>query len=57
MNQEISKKEFSHLDQNGKVKMVDVSEKKITQRTARAAGEIKMKAETLKMTPLYKKIR
>lgn len=40
-------KEFSHLDQDGKVKMVDVSEKKVTQRTARAVGEIRMKKETL----------
>ncbi|TDO78310.1 cyclic pyranopterin monophosphate synthase subunit MoaC [Halanaerobium saccharolyticum] len=42
-------KEFSHLDQDGKVKMVDVSDKEITQRTARAIGEIKMKPETLMM--------
>ena len=42
-------KEFSHLDQDGKVKMVDVSEKDITQRTARAVGQIKMQPETLKM--------
>lgn len=42
-------KEFSHIDQDGKVKMVDVSEKKITQRTARAVGEIKMQPETLIM--------
>ncbi len=42
-------KEFSHIDRNGKVKMVDVSEKKITQRTARAVGEIKMQPSTLKM--------
>jgi len=41
-------KEFSHVDQSGKVQMVDVSEKKETKRTARAVGEIKMKAETLK---------
>ena len=42
-------KEFSHIDQNGKVKMVDVSGKEVTNRTARAVGEIKMQAETLKM--------
>lgn len=41
--------QFSHLDQDGKVKMVDVSDKKITHRTARAAAEIRMKKETLKM--------
>ena len=42
-------KAFTHLDENGKVKMVDVSEKDITMRKAIAAGEIQMKAETLKM--------
>src|SRR6056297_385957 len=42
-------KEFSHVDQNGKVQMVDVSKKEITERTARAVGEIKMQPETLKM--------
>src|SRR6056297_3389319 len=42
-------KKFSHIDQDGKVKMVDVSEKEITQRTARAVGEIRMEPETLKM--------
>jgi len=42
-------KEFSHVDQNGKVQMVDVSKKEITKRTARAVGEIKMQPETLKM--------
>ena len=42
-------KEFSHIDQDGNVKMVDVSGKKITQRTAIAVGEIKMQPETLKM--------
>lgn len=42
-------KEFSHVDQNGKVQMVDVSKKEITERTARAVGEIKMRPETLKL--------
>ena len=42
-------KEFSHVDQNGKVQMVDVSKKEITKRTARAVGEIKMQPETLKL--------
>lgn len=42
-------KEFSHIDQDGKVKMVDVSAKEITERTARAVGEIKMQPETLQM--------
>lgn len=40
---------LSHLDQSGKVQMVDVSKKEITMRTARAVGEIKMKPETLKL--------
>ncbi|ADQ14533.1 cyclic pyranopterin monophosphate synthase MoaC [Halanaerobium hydrogeniformans] len=43
------KNAFTHLDENGKVKMVDVSEKEITMRKAIAAGEIVMKEETLKM--------
>ncbi len=42
-------KEFSHIDQSGKVQMVDVSKKEITNRTAKAVGEIKMKPETLNM--------
>ncbi len=40
---------FSHIDEEGKVKMVDVSNKDTTKRKAIASGEIKMKAETLKM--------
>ncbi|MGM0410479.1 MAG: cyclic pyranopterin monophosphate synthase MoaC, partial [Bacillota bacterium] len=40
---------FSHIDEEGKVKMVDVSDKDTTNRKAIASGEIKMKAETLKM--------
>ncbi|WGS64294.1 cyclic pyranopterin monophosphate synthase MoaC [Marinitoga aeolica] len=39
--------EFTHLDKNGNVKMVDVSEKNITLRIAKAHGKIKMKKETL----------
>lgn len=42
-------KDFSHIDQNGNVKMVDVSEKEITKRTARAVGTIKMDKETLQL--------
>ncbi len=41
--------EFSHIDEEGKVKMVDVSEKDITNRKAIAVGKIKMKPKTLKM--------
>ena len=42
-------KEFTHLDKDGRVKMVDVSEKDITQRKAIAGGEIIMKPSTLRM--------
>lgn len=42
-------KEFTHLDENGKVKMVDVSSKDITQRKAVAGGEIIMDTSTLSM--------
>jgi len=42
-------KEFSHIDEEGKVKMVDVSEKDITQRKAAAGGEIIMEESTLRM--------
>ena len=41
--------EFSHIDEEGKVKMVDVSEKDVTNRKAIAVGKIKMKSKTLKM--------
>ena len=41
--------EFSHIDEKGKVKMVDVSKKDITERKAIAVGEIKMKPSTLEM--------
>ncbi len=40
-------KKLSHLDDKGAARMVDVSEKDVTNRTARAAGFVKMKAETL----------
>lgn len=41
--------EFSHIDEKGKVKMVDVSKKDITERKAIAVGEVKMKPSTLEM--------
>jgi cyclic pyranopterin monophosphate synthase len=40
--------EFSHLDKQGNVSMVDVSLKPIQQREAVARGEIILQAETLK---------
>ena len=39
--------EFSHLDENGKAIMVDISDKKVTVREARAEGRIAMKPETV----------
>lgn len=38
--------EFSHLDREGRVRMVDVSGKDVTVRTARAAGRVHMQAAT-----------
>ena len=39
-------KEFTHLDEDGRAQMVDVTEKKITQREARARGTVLMNPET-----------
>jgi cyclic pyranopterin phosphate synthase len=41
--------EFTHINEQGRAKMVDVSEKEDTVRTAVACGSIYMKAETLEM--------
>lgn len=41
--------EFTHFNENGKAKMVDVGEKDNTQRVAVARGLIKMNIKTLKM--------
>ncbi|MEA5418720.1 cyclic pyranopterin monophosphate synthase MoaC [Spirulina sp. CCNP1310] len=41
------KKSLTHLNAAGEVAMVDVSDKAITHRQAIAAGQIRMKAETL----------
>ena len=40
---------FSHLDTHGSAKMVDVSEKPETHRTARATGHVAMSPETRKL--------
>lgn len=42
-------KKLTHIDKAGKVKMVDVSEKKTTLREAVASGSISMEKETLKL--------
>ena len=39
--------EFTHLDKKGQAVMVDVGEKNITSRTARAKATLKMKESTL----------
>ncbi|CAN5862289.1 cyclic pyranopterin monophosphate synthase MoaC [soil metagenome] len=41
--------EFSHLDQEGAARMVDVGEKTIVRRTATAVGFIKMSPETVRL--------
>jgi cyclic pyranopterin phosphate synthase len=43
------KKRFSHLDESGKLIMVDVSKKAVTRRTAIARCRVTMKKETLRM--------
>jgi cyclic pyranopterin phosphate synthase len=41
--------EFSHLDDQGKAKMVDVSAKDVTERTAIASGLISIKPDVIRM--------
>ena len=45
----MAKKTLSHLDAAGKARMVDVGDKPATPREARAAGEITMSAEALRL--------
>lgn len=42
-------KRLTHLDESGKAVMVDIGGKADTQRLARAAGRVRMKAETLRL--------
>ena len=42
-------KKLSHFDEQGKIKMVDVSDKQTTKRRAVASGKVLMNAETLKV--------
>ncbi len=42
-------KNFSHLDKQGKAKMVDITEKTLTKRKAIARGSVYMKPETLRL--------
>ena len=39
--------QFSHLDESGKVRMVDVTQKSVTVRMARARGRVRASPETL----------
>ena len=41
--------EFTHIDANGQARMVDVSEKEVTFREARAEGRVRMNPETLSL--------
>ena len=43
------KKKLTHLDDKGAARMVDVSEKPVTSRSATAKGRVMMKASTLKL--------
>jgi cyclic pyranopterin phosphate synthase len=43
----MSKTKLTHVDASGKARMVDVGDKPVTERTAIAKGEVRMKAETL----------
>lgn len=42
-------KKLTHLDKEGKARMVDISEKPLTQREAVAKGSVYMKPETLRL--------
>ena len=42
-------KKLSHFDEQGKIKMVDVSDKQATTRRAVASGKVLMNAETLEV--------
>ena len=41
--------QFTHFDESGASRMVDVGQKSVTERMARASGLVKMQAETLSM--------
>ena len=41
--------DFTHIDESGRAKMVDVTEKSDTVREATARGEIRVKPETLEL--------
>lgn len=41
--------EFSHIDNDGNAKMVDVNDKPVSKRVAVAEGQVKMKPETVRL--------
>jgi cyclic pyranopterin phosphate synthase len=41
--------QFSHLDEKGAARMVDVGEKAVIRRTATAAGRVEMASETIQL--------
>jgi cyclic pyranopterin phosphate synthase len=41
--------QFTHLDEQGRAQMVDVTEKSVTSRIAKASGKVLMKPDTLSM--------
>ena len=45
----MSEQELTHIDENGRARMVDVSDKAVTARRAMAAGRLVMSSETLKL--------
>jgi cyclic pyranopterin phosphate synthase len=48
-NTDADRRELTHIDENGDVRMVDVSDKAVTKRTATAEGFIAMHPDTLAM--------
>lgn len=49
MNRRASMADFTHFNENGRAKMVDVTEKTDTVRTATAAGRVLVNAETFEL--------
>ncbi len=45
----VAMKKLTHLDETGRARMVDVSEKQITKREAVARGSVHMKSETIRL--------
>lgn len=43
------KKDLTHIDADGRLRMVDVGEKEVTRRRARVRGEIRMRPETARL--------